>query len=184
MPCEDTEVFTPDHHAVPSSPSPAVSPSPPAPPACATNGIMWKPRNGRQTGEAEIHFERTYKPVFLPFDSETDKTANCALLAAKQAEYPHKPIVNRTGSFQLSPEYQEGEWMYRHVYLHGDVKQEAQRLVLKSPTGFLSDFAIRFELGIVLSGGWEHCMVFKGTMDVLVLRRRRDHIRTRQRSTQ
>ncbi|CDJ42094.1 cyclin-dependent kinase, putative [Eimeria tenella] len=117
--------------------------------------------------EEKLH--REYKPVFLPVDEYLSKEINCELINVDIRSYPWKNTP--FGDVYYSPRYNDDRYTYRHVLLTNGVRKEAERVAATVPGGLLTEEVFVHYLGIVLSSGWSHFMLFNKQFKELILRR-------------
>ncbi|OEH77573.1 putative cyclin-dependent kinase [Cyclospora cayetanensis] len=134
--------------------------------------------------EEQLH--REYKPIFLPVDAYLSKEINCELINVDIRSYPWKNTP--FGDVYYSPRYSDDRYVYRHVLLTNGVRKEAERVAATVPGGgegplpfdiaveecvwgLLTEEVFVHYLGIVLSSGWSHFMLFNKQFKELILRR-------------
>ncbi|KAL8436725.1 hypothetical protein Efla_002157 [Eimeria flavescens] len=117
----------------------------------------------------EEHLNKKYKPVFLPVDDYLSKEINCELINVDIRSYPWKNTP--FGDVYYSPRYTDDRYTYRHVILTNGVRKEAERVAATVPGGLLTEEVFVHYLGIVLSSGWSHFMLFNKQYKELILRR-------------
>ncbi|UKJ89188.1 hypothetical protein MACJ_002436 [Theileria orientalis] len=107
------------------------------------------------------------KPVFTP---PNPNIKNYDIITTSVSEYSYKSTP--FGEVYYSPRFQDDKYIYRYVMLSKGVKEEAYRILKRSKSFLLTEHQILRGLGIDLSLGWEHFMLFKNRLDELILRRR------------
>ncbi|KAL8274110.1 hypothetical protein Esti_001952 [Eimeria stiedai] len=119
--------------------------------------------------QAEDILRQNYKPVFLPVDQFLSEEINCELINVDIRSYPWKNTP--FGDVYYSPRYNDDRYTYRHVILTNGVRKEAERVSATVPGGLLTQEVFVHYLGIVLSNGWSHFMLFNKQLKELILRR-------------
>lgn len=94
---------------------------------------------------------------------------NYAISTTNMADYSYKSTA--FGDVYYSPRFNDNKYIYRFVILTRGVRSEACRLLKNCGRYFLTEPQIIHQLGIDLSPGWEHFMVFRNKLDELILRR-------------
>lgn len=97
---------------------------------------------------------------------------NFEIITTPIKDYAYK--TTKYGEVYYSPRYQDDKYIYRYVLLSRRVKKEAYRLSKMQPSSLLTDEQIVRHLGIDLSPGWEHFMIYRNKLDELILRRPRN----------
>ncbi|CDR95500.1 hypothetical protein, conserved [Babesia bigemina] len=95
--------------------------------------------------------------------------ANYEISTTNLGDYPYKSTPY--GDVYYSPRYSDHKYTYRFVILTKGVRNEAHRILKNCGTHFLTEAQIIHQLGIDLSPGWEHFMVYRNRLDELILRR-------------
>ncbi|CDI86893.1 cyclin-dependent kinase, putative [Eimeria praecox] len=113
--------------------------------------------------------ESRYTAVFVPVDKQLLEQMNDEFIRSDISRYPVKNTPS--GIVFYSPRYSDDRFIYRHVLLSAGVKKAAEEIANATKSAFLTEGQFIYQLGIHLSPGWEHFMVFKGEMRELILRR-------------
>ncbi|GFE55771.1 RNA binding protein protein [Babesia ovis] len=99
---------------------------------------------------------------------------NYAISTTNLSDYSYKTTV--FGDVYYSPRFNDNKYTYRFVILTKGVRNEAYRILKSCGRHFLTEMQIIHQLGIDLSPGWEHFMVFRNKLEELILRRPLDGI--------
>ncbi|KAK1442997.1 hypothetical protein BgAZ_305150 [Babesia gibsoni] len=94
---------------------------------------------------------------------------NFAICTTNMTDYSYKSTA--FGDVYYSPRFCDNKYIYRFVILTKGVRNEAYRILRSCGRCFLSESQIIHQLGIDLSPGWEHFMLFRSKLDELILRR-------------
>ncbi|CDJ59186.1 cyclin-dependent kinase, putative [Eimeria maxima] len=113
--------------------------------------------------------ESRYTAVFVPVDQHLLEQMNDEFIRSDISRYPVKNTPS--GIVFYSPRYSDDRFIYRHVLLSAGVKRAAEEIANATKSAFLTEGQFIYQLGIHLSPGWEHFMIFKGEMRELILRR-------------
>ncbi|CDJ30365.1 cyclin-dependent kinase, putative [Eimeria mitis] len=113
--------------------------------------------------------ESRYTAVFVPVDEQLLEQMNDEFIRSDISRYPVKNTPS--GIVFYSPRYSDDRFIYRHVLLSAGVKKAAEEIANATKSAFLTEGQFIYQLGIHLSPGWEHFMIFKGEMRELILRR-------------
>ncbi|CDJ49272.1 cyclin-dependent kinase, putative [Eimeria brunetti] len=113
--------------------------------------------------------ESRYTAVFVPVDKQLLEQMNDEFIRSDISRYPVKNTP--AGIVFYSPRYTDDRFIYRHVLLSAGVKKAAEEIANAAKSVFLTEGQFIYQLGIHLSPGWEHFMIFKGEMRELILRR-------------
>ncbi|GBE61322.1 cyclin-dependent kinase regulatory subunit [Babesia ovata] len=95
--------------------------------------------------------------------------SNYEISTTNLGDYPYKSTP--FGDVYYSPRYSDHKYTYRFVILTKGVRNEAHRILKNCGAHFLTEAQIIHQLGIDLSPGWEHFMVYRNRLDELILRR-------------
>ncbi|GIX64100.1 cyclin-dependent kinase regulatory subunit protein [Babesia caballi] len=123
-------------------------------------------------GEIKIHAtveEWCRLAEMAPVAKVDTKIPNYDISTTSLADYSYKSTP--FGDVYYSPRFDDNKYTYRFVILTKGVKNEAYRILKSCGRHFLSESQIIHQLGIDLSPGWEHFMVFRNKLDELILRR-------------
>ncbi|EDO05318.1 Cyclin-dependent kinase regulatory subunit family protein [Babesia bovis T2Bo] len=94
---------------------------------------------------------------------------NYAISTTNLSDYSYK--TTPFGDVYYSPRFNDNKYTYRFVILTRGVRNEAYRILKSCGRHFLTEMQIIHQLGIDLSPGWEHFMVFRNKLEELILRR-------------
>ncbi|ORM40555.1 uncharacterized protein BXIN_2128 [Babesia sp. Xinjiang] len=94
---------------------------------------------------------------------------NFAISTTNLSDYSYKTTA--FGDVYYSPRFNDNKYTYRFVILTKGVRNEAYRILKSCGRHFLTEVQIIHQLGIDLSPGWEHFMVFRNKLEELILRR-------------